>query len=122
MKLFSSESIYNAKTDKWEERYSIDGILVDGDLYFFEMEREKELEANKLLKATEDEEYEYDCCDYCDCVECTIERYVEELQEITGGCPGCIRDVLMEFFCDIVEHIVIEDAEEDINRENKNLN
>jgi len=41
MKLFSSESAYNAKTDQWEDYYKIDGQEVDEDLYFFEMDREK---------------------------------------------------------------------------------
>ena len=117
MRLFESRSQYNVKTGKWEECFWIDGQEVNGDDYFYELDQEKEIEINKLKEAIEIEED-----DFCDCVECTIERYVEELQEITGGCPGCIRDVLMEFFCDIVEHIVIEDAEEDIDRENKNLN
>jgi len=45
----------------------------------------------------------------CDCLECTLDRFTEELEEITGGCPGCIRECL-EGFCDeIVMHIVVED-------------
>jgi len=106
MKLFSSESIFNAKTGKWEERYWINGSPVDGDLYFFEMDREKEIE-NEKLKLEEDNIDD----DQCDCIECTLDRYVKEIQEINGGCPGCIREVLQGFLCEIVEHIVVEDIE-----------
>ena len=116
MKLFSSESIFNAKTGKWEERYWINGNPVDGDLYFFEMDRERNLENQKLINKSE--ECEDDCCDYCDCYECTIERYVQLLCELTGGCPNCIR-MALECFCDdIVEHIVIDDTEEEIGELN----
>lgn len=120
MRLFQSESQYNVKTGKWEEYFWIDGKEVDGDAYFYEMEIENKLENDKLLKQIEIEEE--DECDCCDCIECTLDRFVDQIQEINGGCPHCIREVLQEFLCEIVEHIVIEDAEEDINRENKNLN
>jgi len=115
MRLFTSESLFNIKTGQWEERFWIDGIITDPDLYFFELDREKELEANKLLKEKENEDYEDDCCDHCDCYECTIERYVQLLCELTGGCPNCIR-MALECFCDdIVEHIVVENIEDDEN-------
>ena len=67
MKLFSSESIFNAKTGKWEERYWINGSPVDGDLYFFEMDREKYLEIEKLEKQEDEIENECDCPYDCPC-------------------------------------------------------
>jgi len=109
MRLFTSESFYDVKTGQWEDRYWIDGIEKDGDLYYFELEREKDLETEKLLKECEIEDDECDCCG---CYECTIDRYTELLSEITGGCPHCIRNVLDCFCDDIIEHIVIEDMDE----------
>lgn len=110
MRLFTSESMYNVQSDKWEERFWIDSQLVDGDLYFFELEREKELEIQKLKDEAKEEIDEQ-----CDCPECTINRYVSKLVEMTDGCPECIRQVLEEYLCDIVDHIVIENEEEDKN-------
>ena len=49
--------------------------------------------------------------DCCDCVDCTIDRYTEELQELTGGCPGCIREVLCDFF-DCMVDLVVETIED----------
>jgi hypothetical protein len=118
MRLFTSESIFNIESGKWEERFWIEGQLVDGDEYFFELEREKDLENEKLLKECEIEDDEDD---FCDCPECTILRYVEEIQEITGGCPGCIEECLTRFFVDIVEHIIIEN-DDDRGNDNSKLN
>lgn len=112
MKLFQSQALYNAKTNEWEEIFWIDGNIVDSDLYFFEMDKERELEIEKLTE----EENEID--NECDCPECTLDRYTEIIQEITGGCPGCIREVLENFMMDIVDHIVIEDIEEETNQLN----
>lgn len=108
MKLFSNESLYNVKTDQWEERYFIDGQEVDEDLYFFEIERERDLEIQKLEEAIELDENE------CDCPECTILKYVERIQEISDICPCCLEEILTDFMFDIIDHIVIEDVEEDV--------
>jgi hypothetical protein len=77
-------------------------------------------------------EEEQECCEcdegqdeneeQCDCPICTLERYVDELVDITGGCPGCIRESLVEFMNDIVDHIVIEDIEDDIEKGKSQLN
>ena len=109
MRLFTSESLFNIKTGHWEERFWIDGIITDGDEYFFQQDREKQLEADKLLKECEFEEDD-DCCD---CLECTLDYFVERIQETGCECEGCIRQVLVEFLCEIVDHIVVEDIEDD---------
>jgi hypothetical protein len=66
------------------------------------MDREKYLEIEKLKKQEDEIENE------CDCPECTLDRYSQLLSEITGGCCGCIREVLEYFMCEIIDHIVIE--------------
>ena len=52
--------------------------------------------------------------DGCDCVNCTIDRYVEMIYELADGqiCPGCAHDVLESFFETMVDHIVIESIED----------
>jgi hypothetical protein len=68
-------------------------------------------------------ECEIECCadcEYnetgeCDCPECTVEKYIEIIQDIiknTGGCGGCIGNALRDFMFDIVDHIVIEDMDD----------
>jgi len=106
MRLFTCESLFDIKSGKWEDRHWIDGILVDGDLYFFELEREKELEAKKLLKQCEfEDEEDFDPCEGCQCRCCEAEGFTyDDLLDIfvgrileTEGCSGCIKDVLDEF-------------------------
>jgi len=82
--------------------------------YFVDGEECSEDEYEELVDMldSENEKFE-DEEDFCDCYECTIDRYVELLQEITGGCPGCIREALESFCDEIVDHIVIEDMEDD---------
>lgn len=116
MKLFQTETIYDAKTDEWVEKYWVNGQEVDADLYFFEIERERDLEIQKL------EEQEDEMDELCDCPECTLDRYTGILSEMTGGCSGCIREVLQDFMMDVVDHIVIEDMEDDMVQEGRPLN
>lgn len=106
MKLFQTELIYNARTDEWEEKFWVDGQLVDEDLYFFEIERERDLEIKKL----EEQEDEVDE-EFCDCPECTLDRYVDRILELSDGeiCIGCLRQALTDFMFDVVDHIVYED-------------
>jgi len=53
--------------------------------------------------------------DQCDCVNCTLDRFTEEIYELANGqiCPGCVREVLCDFLDEIVSHIIVEDVEED---------
>ena len=125
MKLFSSESIFNAKTGKWEERYWINGNPVDGDLYFFEQDVEKKLEADKLLKQIEIEDRIniIDPCDGCKCRECCeaedeltydelLEIFVDRILEI-GPCPVCLKELLDIFAEEIIDFVDDEDEYED---------
>ncbi len=111
MRLFTSESIYNIETGHWEERFWIDGIITDGESYFFEQDREKKLEADKLLKQIELENDidDIDPCEGCKCRDCCEAEDVEEFDyedlldvfvgrilEI-GPCPICLRNLLDEF-------------------------
>lgn len=80
--------------------------------YFIDGEECSEEEYDDILDEFDDENIENEA-DCCDCYECTINRYVEYIQEITGGCGGCIREVLESFADEIIDHIVIEDAETD---------
>jgi len=79
--------------------------------YFIDGEEVSEEEYDDMLDEFDDEFDDEDEVDCCDCYECTINRYVEQIQEITGGCSGCIREALEDFADEIIEHIVIEDAE-----------
>ena len=164
MRIFQSKAIFDVEQTKWAETFKIDGQEVDADTYFFEQNREKELEIMKLknrelepnpceCRCCEDDEFTYedlletfankimDAVPYvgcvmdvlgefahiflpdvndevdddcgCDCINCTIDRFTEELQELMGGCSGCIREVLCDFFETMVDHIIIESLEED---------
>ena len=110
MRLFTSESIYNVKTGQWEERFWIDGKSVDADEYFFQQDREKKLESDKLLKQIEleDDIDEIDPCENCKCRDCCeaednegfdyedlLDVFVGRILD-TEGCPMCIRDILDE--------------------------
>ena len=52
--------------------------------------------------------------DQCDCVNCTLDRFTQEIYELANGqiCPGCVREILCDFLDEIVAHIVVEDVEE----------
>lgn len=121
MKVFTNESWYNVETDQWEERFFVDGNIANEDLYFSEMERERDLEIEKLVEILELSEDEYN--DECDCPICTINKYVKRIQEISEICPYCLEEILTDFMMDVVERIVIEDIEDDeIEREMKRFN
>jgi len=121
MRLFTSESLFNIKTGQWEERFWIDGIITDGESYFFEQDREKKLEADKLLKQIELENdiEEIDPCEGCRCRDCCeaenegfdyedlLNVFVDRILEI-GPCPNCLRNLLDEF-----ADIFIPDDEEE---------
>jgi len=110
MRLFTSESIYDVKTGQWEERFWIDGIITDGDSYFFEQDREKKLEADKLLKQIELENdiNEVDPCEGCECRDCCevnnegfnyedlLDIFVDRILDV-DSCPNCTRAILDEF-------------------------
>ncbi len=59
----------------------------------------------------------------CDCVNCTLDRFTEEIYELANGqiCPGCVREILCDFLDEIVEHIVVEDISDGEGIDNKEL-
>jgi len=98
-----------------------DGSFV-AENYFINGEQVSEEEYDAVIKefdGVDDEVETCECdeccadCEYnetgeCDCPECTILKYVQAIQEMTGGCPGCIEEQLRFFMGDIIDHIVIE--------------
>ena len=108
MRLFQSVSVYNAESSKWVDRYFIDNIETDSELYFFELDREERLEAEKL----EEELEKVDCCGDCDICEGNIEPslddlidiYVERIRDVSP-CPCCIKEALEEFVDEILDYI-----------------
>jgi len=100
MNLFEAKSIYDSKTGKFIEEFYINGESVDCDLYYFYLEREKDIEDKKLeedkvkeiVKETVDNNpYEYSDCDNCE--EC--KGYINNCKcdECCGECEcGCNCD------------------------------
>lgn len=104
MRLFESEAIFNVEAGIWEESYFIDGEEVEFEEYFEQQELEVELENEKLRE-------EKCCCECCDCCEFEeitigelIDTYVERFEE-GCNCSVCVRDLLTELICDILEWI-----------------
>lgn len=101
MRIFESEAIYNAETGIWEELYFIDDEEVDFEEYVEQQKLEVKLENDKLRE-------EECCCDCCDCEEITIgeliDVYVERFEE-GYNCSVCVRDLLTELVCDILEWV-----------------
>jgi len=64
MNLFESKSIYDAKTGKFQEEFYMNGDLVDCELYYFYLDREKDIEDKKL----ELENICHQKCEDCDVV------------------------------------------------------
>jgi len=122
MNLFKSESLYDSDNGKWIEKYWINEEEVDGDLYFYKLDREKDIEDKNLKEELESQSQETMniCHQYCEgicescCGECgneyedkqevdydeLLDIFAEKIQN-TGGCPECIKEILDDF-ADIV--------------------
>lgn len=96
MRVFKTESIWDEENQDWESVHFIDGKEVNLD----KLNEEMNYEVNPEERLQEDE------CDdeECDCIDCTLDRYVARIQEINGGCPCCIKEVLADFLVCVVEH------------------
>lgn len=111
-------------------KYLVDGEPITEEEYDSLMETLDEININNICEdeVCEFGEFECDECkfndevDQCDCPDCTLDRYSQILSEMTGGCIGCIRDVLESFLSTVIDHIVIEDIEEDMVEEDRPLN
>ena len=107
MRLFESKSIYDNDLGRWIEVFLIDGKEVDRDLYFFELDREKNIEDNKLSR-------DENCC--CDCEDCCEEDYKEggffkyllssytSLIQEASECSDCVYEILEEFAESVLEY------------------
>jgi len=63
------------------------------DFYEYDMEDEDELA-----------EYNYDDEDEtCDCIECTLNRYVEKISSLGLVCPHCVKECLESFMEEILD-------------------
>lgn len=58
----------------------------------------------------DDEDFEEE--DECDCPECTVLKFTEKILESCGR-PECIENILKEFLGTIIDHIVVEDIEDE---------
>ena len=85
------------------EKFFIDGNEVSEDGY----------EA-MLVELDEANCVDNDDEEQCDCVNCTLDRFTEEIYELANGqiCPGCVREILCDFL-DEIANIVVEDVEEE---------
>lgn len=100
---FAEETYFEDSTGEFIcKKFKMNNEEVSEDYFNEELEE---------FEGPDDEELEEN--DFCDCVNCTLDRFTMQLQEITGGCPGCIRDVLCDFLDEIVDHIVVEDINND---------
>jgi len=80
---------------------------------------------DEVCDEVETYECEIECCadcEYnetgeCDCPECTIEKYIERILELGGSdmCPGCLREALTDFMYEVVDHIVVENMNDNEN-------
>ena len=102
MKLFKSEHLYDAETQQWVEKFWVNDELVDEDVYYFYLEREKDIEDNK------DVENFNECgeCNECDCDEINELVCNDNCKECEITCEAC-RDI------NIVEDIATEFEESD---------
>ncbi len=74
-----------------------------GSRYAINNEPCSEYDFDEIFEELNFSDYDEEC-DGCDCVNCTIDLYTEMIHELTGGCPGCIRDILESFFETMVDH------------------
>jgi len=120
MNLFKSECLYDPDTKQWIEKYWINEEEVDGDLYFFKQDREKDIEDKKLELEKQTQDIYNIChqeCENCDgcCEECVNEDEIEveygEMLDIfvnkirnSCHCPECIKEILDEFADVIIDN------------------
>lgn len=111
MRIFDSQCFYNAQLRKWQEVYWIDGKATDADTYFYEQEKEKEIENMKLKNL----EFENNPCETCEddefIYEDLLDIFVNKILE-TKGCPKLIGCVLDEF-----ANVFLSDDEDELDCE-----
>jgi len=115
---------YNIYFDNEDGKFIAEKYFIDGEECSEEEYDEMMDEFDEVNDVDEETcECDSECCldceynqsDFCDCPKCTIEKYIEIIQNIfetTGDCGGCIGNALKDFMFEIVDHIVIEDIDE----------
>jgi len=132
MRIFQTQSMWDAKEGRWYEVFSVDGEQVSGEEYFRELETEQCLEDDEVESEEEyckccncenkcdnfectcqldDEEVEYineyECEDnelkeQCECPICKAEQ---EVKELDCFCEECSEDYMKEFINECLEHV-----------------
>lgn len=85
------------------ECFICDGQYILPDTYYT---LEEELELEEYMDFEDDytgelAEYNYD--EPCDCVDCTIDRYVDKISSLGLVCPHCIRECLESFVDELLD-------------------
>jgi len=133
MRIFQTQSMWDAKEGRWYEVFSVDGEQVSGEEYFRELETEQCLEDDEIdelegycqccncedkcdeFECTcqlEDEEVEYIDENY-ECedneleeqCECPICQAEQEVKELDCFCEECSEDYIKEFIDECLEHV-----------------
>ena len=131
MRIFQTQSMWDAKEGRWYEVFSVDGEQVSGEEYFRELEVEQCLEDDEIdgvdetsycmcceCKDNEDcEDFECTCCkneeieeDYinndlviqCDCLECREEKFISMAHDFILNSNGC-PDCILECLVDFAD-------------------
>jgi len=116
MRIFQTQSMWDAKEGRWYEVFSVDGEQVSGEEYFRELETEQCLEDDEI---DESEVNSYCMCCECkdneDCpdFECTCckneeieEDYIDNDLVIQCDCPDCVamrEEIESDDECDCLE-------------------
>ena len=108
MNLFEAKSIYDSKSGKFIEEFYINGESVDCDVYYFYLEREKDIEDKKLEEEkvrevknkAEENPYEYvDEDEVCECDECKY-KDKKKYDSCDDDCKYMNCDECCNDFCD----------------------
>jgi len=102
MRIFQTQSMWDAKEGRWYEVFSVDGESCSGEEYFRELETEQCLEDDEIDKVELEESSYCMCCECkdnedCPDFECTCcknegleEDYIDNDLVIQCDCPDCV--------------------------------
>jgi len=103
MRIFQTQSMWDAKEGRWYEVFSVDGESCSGEEYFRELETEQCLEDDEIDKVELEESSYCMCCECkdnedCPDFECTCcknegleEDYIDNDLVIQCDCPDCVE-------------------------------
>ena len=118
MRIFNNESMWDAENQQWYDTYSINGKIVDEEIYHEQLEVEMLVADDEM--ELEDESYLCKCCscdnDDCDEYNCTCNKpdccedneieneknYIDNDLVIQCDCPDCVamREKIKSDECD----------------------